>query len=167
MMPIPRRPDWSHLALLAFFAAVTGWYLFDTVQASRRVENLIFVVPLAAFALLMCLIAAVRAARPSGAGAVGDPGLAADTKKEAPASAHARDRPPASTIALMAAFAVYVAAMDTIGFDIASLLFIGAALWIQGERRWTLLLVYTPLFALGVTWGFKQMLPYPMPTTLF
>ena len=163
---MPRRPDWSHLALLTFFAAVSGWYLLDTVQASRRVENLIFVVPLATFTLVMCAVGVVRAVFPRREPA---PAAAQDTGTGEPSGGTPAKAAPltAVTAALMAAFGVYVAVMDTIGFDIASLLFLGAALWIQGERRWPLLLVYTPLFALGVTWGFKQMLPYPMPTTLF
>jgi putative tricarboxylic transport membrane protein len=148
-----RRVDWLHLALLVVLAGVVAWYLFDAVHASHRIENLIFVVPVGAFALSIAAGAAVglvRAARRADGGEV-----------------EARTPVDARTIALMAAFAVYVGVMDRIGFDVASVLFVGAALWLQGERRWPLLLIYTPAFALGACYGFKQMLPYPMPTTLF
>jgi hypothetical protein len=173
-----RRLDWSHLALLAFFAVVVGWYLFDTMQASRRIENLIFVVPLAGFALLLATIAAVRVVLDTHAPAPPVTEASAERETSVVAPLADTDEPDAivvtsraplsgTTIALMFAFAVYVSAMDTIGFDIASVLFLGIALWIQGERRWLLLLAYTPLFALGAVWGFKKMLPYPMPTMLF
>jgi len=169
-----RRLDWSHLALLAFFAAVVVWYLFDTVQASRRIENLVFVVPLAGFALVLAAIAAVRIVLDARAPWPPRDDAAAKSERESEAPivmevVPETPREPVSwkTLGLLGAFAVYVALLDTIGFDIASVLFIGAALWIQGERRWPLLLVYTPAFALGAVWGFKKMLPYPMPTMLF
>jgi hypothetical protein len=151
--PLYRRLDWAHLALLGVLTSVVCWYLFDAAHASRRVENLIFVVPIGAFALVLAAAAAggiVRAA------------LRDDT-----AAAEARSPVNARTIALMTAFALYVGAMQHVGFDVASVLFIGVALWLQGERRWLLLLVYAPVFGLGACYGFKQMLPYAMPTTLF
>lgn len=148
-----RRVDRSHLALLIVLAGVVVWYLFDAVQASRRIENLIFVVPIGAFALLLCAGALIGIARAA---------LRDDTR-----AIESRAPVAGRTIALMIAFAVYVSSMDRIGFDVASVLFVGIALWLQGERRWPLLLVYTPVFALGACYGFKQMLPYPMPTTLF
>lgn len=148
-----RRLDWAHLALLGVLASVVCWYLYDAARASRRIENLIFVVPIGAFALVLAAAAAAGIVRAA---------LRDDTS-----AAQARSPVNARTIALMAAFALYVGAMEYVGFDVASVLFVGVALWVQGERRWPMLLVYTPAFALGACYGFKQMLPYAMPTTLF
>ena len=54
--------------------------------------------------------------------------------------------------------------MNWLGFDVGTCLFIGAFLYMQGERRWLWLVAYAVAFAFVVTYFFQQMLPYPMPT---
>ena len=63
-------------------------------------------------------------------------------------------------------FAAYVITLDWLGFDVGTALFVGAFLWMQGERRKTWLVGYSLAFALTLTLFFSRMLPYPMPTLL-
>jgi hypothetical protein len=63
-------------------------------------------------------------------------------------------------------FSFYVLSLNWLGFDVGTGIFVGAFLWMHGERRWPWLIGYSIVFAYLLTIFFAQMLPYPMPILL-
>ena len=66
----------------------------------------------------------------------------------------------------MGLFSAYVLTLGWLGFDVGTALFVGAFLWMQGERRIAWLAGYAVAFSLALTLFFSKMLPYPMPALL-
>lgn len=160
--------DMSHVLLLLSFLAAAVWYLTDTLGASERVENVIFVGPLALAAIALSLYILVRVlvdirARPSRedagpAGAGVDAGVA-----RPPRGFVARWR--AALVALL--FTLYVTTLDAVGFDVGTFLFVMACLVVQGERNPLVFIGYPLVFAALVTCAFRLLVPYPFATLLF
>jgi putative tricarboxylic transport membrane protein len=119
-------------------------YGFDAYRASSDVLNLIFVLPVIAIVLVLCLVQFVIELR--------------DIKAEAPVRESVTDVAP-----VIGLFAVYVLTLQWLGFDIGTMLFVAAFLWLQGERRWHWLIGYSMSLSFGLALFFSAMLPYPMP----
>ncbi len=158
------RVEWGHLVFVSAIALATVLYLADAMQVSLDMNNLLFIAPVGAFALLMyCLILPqcfVRTDRPVRqrrvAHVVGEPaGVMPDTRKGA------------WQIGLLAAaMGLMVFLLDVIGFDVAIWLFSLAVMLICGERRPLVLLIF-PLACAGlIVAGFRAMLPYPLYTAI-
>jgi hypothetical protein len=152
-----RRIDWSHLSLVSFLAAVVVWYLLDSIHASRRIENLLFVVPAAVVALALCAWLYVQIVRTA---------LSAEESRATPGEAAAPLAVRLRPVLLLLAFAAYAAAIGLTGFDVSTFVFLLVALLIQGERGWILLAIYPAAFTAVVCYGFRSMLPYSMPMLL-
>lgn len=148
------RADWGHLALILFFATVTIAYLADAWSASATVRNLVLVLPASVLSLVLCVIVAVGAFRGDGAA---EPERAGEP--EAPATLLERFKPAL----LMALFALYIATLPWLGFDVGSAVFVAVALLLDGERRLWLIAPVAIGFALVATMLFRWLLPYPMP----
>ncbi|MBW3694495.1 tripartite tricarboxylate transporter TctB family protein [Vibrio sp. T187] len=145
-----RSADFAVVILLAAFVC---WYTLAAWQASTAVENLILIVPIASIALIMCLAEMVR----QGMQKASD----SDTNSE-PSSPDS----VVTVLPIIALFSGYVLSLETIGFDIATTLFVGAFLWLQKERRLVWVVGYSVAFGLLMSTFFAQMLPYPMPMSL-
>lgn len=143
---------WGHVALIGAMATGIVAYLWDTVAASQSVANLVLVpaVSVVTLAMLAVVLARVLAGRDA-------PPVAQPAEQDAPAW---------HTGAYLALLTAYVALLEVAGFDLATFLFVAAALALKGERGVVLLLAYPLGFALFCTWAFKAMIPYPMPTLL-
>jgi hypothetical protein len=63
-------------------------------------------------------------------------------------------------------FGLFILGLETVGFDVSAWLFTLVALWLGGERRWTVLVLFPIAFAVGVILLFRLMMPYPMTTLL-
>lgn len=150
------RVDWGHLALILFFATVTVAYLADAWGASASFRNLVLVLPASVLSLVLCAIVAIAAFR-------GDRTTApeATSGDEADAKAPLLDR--LKPALLMALFALYIATLPWLGFDVGSAVFVAAALLLDGERRLWLIAPVAIGFALVATLLFRWLLPYPMP----
>ncbi|WP_138467311.1 tripartite tricarboxylate transporter TctB family protein [Poseidonocella sp. HB161398] len=149
-MTFPATRRLADALVIALIAGWTLWYLADTVSASSRVTNLIFILPVAVLLLGLCGFEALRLLR----------------APAAPAPAPAAEDDPedlAGTLKVMALFAAYVLSAERIGFDLATCLFVGLYLLLKGERRPLIVLGYAALFGNLVTLFFARMLPYPMP----
>jgi hypothetical protein len=150
-----RRVDWGHLTLVLFFAVITSAYLADAWSASAKFKNLVLVLPASVLSLFLCLIVAWSALRhgadPSDESPAGDTTL--------PVTLLDRFRPAI----LMALFALYILTLPWLGFDVGSAAFVAAALLLDGERRITIILPVSILFAYFATLIFGWLLPYPMP----
>ncbi len=134
---------WADLLVLFALAAFTVWYLINSWSASSSTENLIFILPISIVSLLMCGIECIKLLR-----------------KKQPQE---KSDPIGNTFFIMVLFAAYVLSLETLGFDLGTVLFIALFLLLQGERRIFWLLAYSVVFGALVAIFFSEMLPYPMP----
>ena len=126
-----------------------SWYLYDAYTALASIENLIMVGPIALLTLGLCIAELIRYLRE-------DEREVDNSNKE-----NIRDVFPAMLI-----FTGYILSLEYLGFDIGTTLFTAIFLKVHGEKRWTLILLYSLLFGFLVPYFFSQMLPYPMPMSL-
>jgi len=70
------------------------------------------------------------------------------------------------TAAMMVLLVVYVLVLNPFGFEIASFLFIGLSLILQGENRFGRILIFSIIFSAFATWLIKLLSLAPIPTTL-
>ncbi|MGH1542875.1 MAG: tripartite tricarboxylate transporter TctB family protein, partial [Arenicella sp.] len=117
---------WADLLVLFALAAFTVWYLINSWSASSSTENLIFILPIAIVSLLMCGIECIKLLR-----------------KKQPQE---KSDPIGNTFFIMVLFAAYVLSLETLGFDLGTVLFIALFLLLQGERRIFWLLAYSVVF---------------------
>lgn len=159
------RFDVGHVLFVFALGAYCIWYLFDTRRASTNYQNLLLIEPAVIFAVLLLLVilkSIVSIERSERAAEVSPPAVATE---EIASDEPAEDGPTVGmAVAAMALMAVYVAAIPYIGFDGASLLFIATAIFMQGERRPAVLVLVPIGFVVVVVYGFKQLLPIPIPT---
>lgn len=143
---------WGHVALIGVLASGILAYLWDTVSASQSVANLVLVPAVSAITLVLLGVVLARAL--------------AGREPPPEATPAGQDSPPWHTAAYLVLLTAYVAALEVAGFDLATFLFVAAALALKGERGVLLLLGYPLGFAVFCSWAFKAMIPYPMPTLL-
>ena len=142
-----RNPDGNKLAdlvVLILLAGLSAFYGFDAYQASSSILNLILVLPVTVLVLVLCTFQFIVAV----------PGV----RKPDPAFDPVKD-----VIPVMALFVFYVATLEWLGFDVGTFVFIGAFLWLHGERRWPWVIGYALAFSMLMALFFSMMLPYPMP----
>ena len=131
------------MVVLLVLAGLVILYGFDAYRASSNVLNLILVLPVIAIVLVLCLVQFVIEIR--------------DVKAETPARESVGDVAP-----VIGLFAAYVLTLQWLGFDVGTMLFVAAFLWLQGERRWRWLIGYSMSLSFGLALFFSAMLPYPM-----
>lgn len=157
--PEPRPPRFPALsaAAPALFAlamiAAAAIYAWSVIDTSRGPQDWLMIVP----ATAICIAALLWAAT-------------SDTIRELAARqrAAAAERDGALLpVVLLVLICLYAAAIAFIGFDVATALFIAAALIVQGERR----ILWLAVSALGGTallvWIFTGPLAVRLPTLLF
>lgn len=145
-----RRIAWGHLALVTALAAGVIVYLLDARRVSLHPHNLLFLQPVALFALVLAAVIAAGCLRGESHGTA------------APTSWPERLK----VLALVGLFGLFIAGLERIGYDLAAWGFVTAALALGGERRLLVLLLLPPLFTAAAILGFKAMIPYPLATTL-
>ncbi|MVW77688.1 tripartite tricarboxylate transporter TctB family protein [Bordetella sp. 02P26C-1] len=153
------RVDWRHIIVVVGIAAVISLYLFDAINASTKVGNLILVLPASILGLLLCLLtiaSIINDARKP----IAPPPEEATADAEVQPSRLDRCRP----FLMLMLFAIYILLIPLAGMDGASALFLAAALYLNGERRIWFILGYALVFAAAATWLFKSILPYPLYT---
>lgn len=145
------RVAWGELALVTLLAAAALAYLIDARSVSLSVNNLLLVQPTAILVLVLWAVIA-----------------ASSIRRVAPAERAARAdwAGRARTLAMVAAFGLFIAALERIGYDVAMALFVAAGLFIGGERRPLWLVLFPAAFTAAVILGFRALVPYPFPTTL-
>ncbi len=134
----------ADLVVLVTLAVLVALYCIDAVQASRSVYNLIFVLPVGVLVLLLCAAQFF----------VGVPKLRQE---------EAQPEPATDVLPVILLFSLYVLTLHWTGFDVGTTLFIGAFLWLHGERRLAWLAAYAISFGFLISFFFSYMLPYPMP----
>lgn len=151
-----KTADFVVVSLLALFIC---WYTLSAWQASPMIENMILIVPIAAIALFMAVGEIARQFMHKNP--------KAETKSADTDNKDEEEKDSVFTILpIIGLFTVYVMSLETIGFDIATTLFVAAFLWHQKERRLVWIIGYSVVFGLLMSVFFAQMLPYPMPMSL-
>ncbi|SES23653.1 Tripartite tricarboxylate transporter TctB family protein [Vreelandella subterranea] len=144
-MSVNKR-DYGDLLVLMALVGFTLWYLLDAIRVSSSVQNLLLILPLS---IVVLVIAALEVGLRLKRGTL-------LIREESEGEALHR------TLPVVGLFAAYVLSLETLGFDVATVLFIAAFLVMKGERHWPLLGGYSLAFGFGVAFFFAQMLPYPM-----
>jgi putative tricarboxylic transport membrane protein len=139
----------ADLLMIVGLSGFTIWYLLDAWSASSKIENLMLIVPIVILTLVMCSIELVKQLRQG-------------------VTQEHHDREPTKSVApIIGLFSIYVISLEWVGFDLATVFFVAAFLWLQGERRLFWVIGYSLCFGILVTLFFSYMLPYPMPMSLF
>ncbi len=155
--PYRIKADWGHLALAGFIASFCLWYLNDARSSSPRADNLLLILPASLLAIVLFVIIVVKEIKL--VRIAPDVDSVVETTGRGPAIASNLHVP-----AFMGIMGMYVLSMPYIGFDVATFLFMASSLLIQGERRWPVIVGFSLVFAVLVTWSFKMILSAPVPT---
>ena len=139
----------ADLAVLIILMILVATYCVDAMRASTDILNLILVLPITVIILILilCLIQFFLSA----------PKIYSATVDQDPLS---------DVLPVIGLFTLYVVTLPWLGFDVGTCLFVGAFLWLHGERRWFWLTGYSISFAFILAIFFSKMLPYPMPLLL-
>ncbi len=150
--PTPQKERVADLLVLLVLAGLVVLYCASAIDASAHLLNLILVLPVSALILICCAIQFVLLIRQ----------LRSPVEDLVEDETEPKDR-VADVLPVMVLFSLYVLSLNWLGFDVGTFLFIGAFLWLHGERRWLWLLAYAFVFASLISIFFATMLPYPMP----
>ncbi|WP_010628201.1 tripartite tricarboxylate transporter TctB family protein [Halomonas sp. KM-1] len=140
------KRDYGDLLVLMALAGFTLWYLMDAIRVSSAIQNLLLILPLSLVVLAIVLLeVGIR--------------LKQGTLLTRPDDG---GEPLHRTLPVVGLFAAYVISLETLGFDVATVLFVALFLLLKGERNWLLLGGYSLAFGFGTAFFFAEMLPYPM-----
>ncbi|RUR37758.1 tripartite tricarboxylate transporter TctB family protein [Vreelandella populi] len=147
-MPAQKR-DYGDFLVLIGLASFTLWYLLDAISVSAQPQNLLLILPLSVIVLSIIAIE-----------------LVLRLKQGTLFSIAADEEPLHQTLPVVVLFGAYVLSLETLGFDVATVLFIALFLILKGERNWLAVVGFSAAFGLAVAFFFSQMLPYPMTLLL-
>jgi hypothetical protein len=146
-----RTVAWGHLVLLVIIVGSALAYLIDARGTSLKLNNLALVQPAAIMTFILAAIVLSQAFPHT------DPGT--DTP-----AVRAEMRAELWRVGLLAAaFGVFVFSLEKLGFDFATLMFVSSGLYLCGERRWWVIVLYSTVFTYLVVMGYQQLVPYPFP----
>lgn len=141
----------GHFGLLLVFAAFVIWFAHNAWVASPTTINMLLIGPTALLAL--CLIGSIAA------GLVLRPERDADSLgDEGDGSLRQRFGVPIGCLAL----ALYVLSLETIGYDIAGVLFCAATMVLMGKRNLLVVTLYSLLVGFGPVWILQNPMGIPV-----
>jgi hypothetical protein len=151
----PRRfsVDWGHLLTVLAIAAWTLWYLADLRSVSLHPENTLLVQPLSIILLIMLAAVIPQCIR----------------AHKLPEELQPEPLDKAGflrILAIMSAFVGLVWCMFAFGFDLGVFLFCIVGLFICGERRWWVMLLFSVLTTIVMIKGYQLLVPFQMPNVL-
>ncbi len=152
----------ADLTLALVIAAVVVWYMIDAYNASTKVANLLLIVPIGLISLAF-LAGILIQIIPRFFAPTADKSSAGSSQTDADDN---NEEGTEKIFPAMGLLALYVLALSFIGFDIATCLFVGAMLFVQGERRPFWLIGFPIIFSFLVSLFFVAMIPYPMPMAI-
>ena len=147
--------DWGHLALLLFISLVVLAYLLDARATSLKLNNLLFVEPVAIIALILVALVLPQCFRRLGSADAGHPPAQATSLSELGKAG-----------ALAAGFGAFALSLESAGFDVATFLFTAFGLYICGERKLWLIGVFSAIFTACIIYGYQMLVPFPFPLTV-
>ncbi|KAA0012915.1 tripartite tricarboxylate transporter TctB family protein [Billgrantia pellis] len=137
------------LSLVALF----GYYAHDVHAAARGVTDWLLIVPAAGIGITALLVT------------VGTQVI--DWYRQSDAAKHAEgDASALPAVLFMGLLTLYVATIPIIGFDLGSLLFLCLALYLQGEKRWWVMVGFSALVSGIIVLLFVKLLGIRLPTLL-
>jgi hypothetical protein len=145
-----RRPAWAELAFVTALAAGILAYLLEARGVSLDPQNLLLLQPTALLTLALWAVIAFGCL----------------TRREDPAAPRETAGEVLRVLAMVAAFGLFVAGLERVGYDVAVWIFTLVGLAIGGERKPLALLLFPAFFTLAVIHGFRLLIPYPFPTSL-
>lgn len=146
---------WGHLLLLGVIAAVMLAYWLDARGTSLKINNLLLVQPAAILGLVLVALVLPQVFLKIPSDDVPD---AAERRQELL---------NVGRVALLAgAFGIFVFSLETIGFDIATFVFVAVGLYLCGEKKLWVIGVYSAIFTVLVVYGYQALVPYPFPLTV-
>lgn len=148
-----RKMVWGHLALLAVIAVTIIAYLLDARAVSTRTTNLLLVQPLSIVALILAAIVLPGVFVKEGSDEANE--LEGETRGDL-----------GRCFALIGALGFLAFSLETIGFDIATFVFMVFAMAICGERRWLVNLIFSAVFTVLLIYGYGTITPFPFPLTV-
>lgn len=148
-----RKVVWGHLALLAVIVLTTLAYVIDARGVSTRVTNLLLIQPLAVLIIILAALV-VRGIFPR-EGTAGAEAHSGESRSDL-----------ARYISLIAALGFLAFSLETIGFDVATFLFMVFTMAVCGERRWLVNLVFSAVFTVLLIYGYGTITPFPFPLTI-
>lgn len=143
-----REVAWAELAFVTAIAGGVLAYLIEARGVSLDQQNLLLLQPTAWLVLALWAVLAIGCLRRRV-----DPDAPRETGAEI-----------LRVVAMVAAFGLFTAGLERVGYDVAIYVFVLAGLLIGGERHPLALLVFPPVFTLAVIHGFRLLIPYPFPT---
>jgi hypothetical protein len=146
----PRKPAWAELAFVTALAGGVLAYLVEARGVSLDQQNLLLLQPTAWVVLGLWAVIA----------------LGCITRRADPDAPRETAADLLRVLAMVAAFGLFVAGLERVGYDVAICVFVLAGLLIGGERHPAALLLFPPIFTLAVIHGFRLLIPYPFPTGL-
>lgn len=153
-----QKKNYSEFGLPSFFLLISIWYLIDAYKAEASVENLLLIVP--AGVVVICLCLWILASQLFLKEQTAEVSVEVEEKKDK------EPKEEVSVLGAMIILGVYVLTMNWIGFDVATFGFIASLMFLQGERRITMLIGFSLVFSFLVSLFFEYMIPYPMPMLL-
>jgi len=150
--------DWGHIMLATAMAAAAVWYFLDARDASQSIYNLILIVPCAAAIVALYIVTLILEIRI----------YAANSQRAVQEQSLKNLLQPAAirNASMMVLLILYVLMMEPLGFEIASFLFIGLSLLLQGEQRFGRVIIFSVLFSALATWLISTLSFTPIPTSL-
>jgi len=151
------QAEWGHLILATTLALVSLWYVFDAGQASDSRYNLILIGPCVAAVVglyILTLLMDVEFRKIDGDAEGWDWRLDRLFESETIRS-----------VMLFLLLLAYILVLEPLGFEVATFLFIGLCLLLQGERRVVRVIGFSGLYAAVVTWAVSFVSLAPIPTS--
>lgn len=159
------RVDLGHLLFVAAIGSWCVWYLFDARASSTNLQNLLLIEPTVIVAVLLVLVIVKSTIHLDTADASLTAIQASAVNDSSTPLSPAEDRREVLRVfGFMALLAVYLCLIPYLGLDIATFLFVAACLLGQGERRPHFLVGIPLVFTFTMVYGFKALLPIPIPT---
>ena len=146
------RVDWGHLALLLLICGVVVAYLLGARATSLKINNLLLVEPAAIIALILAAVVLPQCFR-----------RGAPEADDATAPPKENLRELGKVAALAAAFGAFALSLETVGFDVATFVFVALGLWICGERKLWVIALFSAVFTAIIVYGYQLLVPYPFP----
>ncbi|WP_417419948.1 tripartite tricarboxylate transporter TctB family protein [Halomonas sp.] len=144
---------WGNVLFSMSLAAVFGYYAHGVHAAARGVTDWLLILPAAGIGITALL--AITGAK-----------VIDWYRQVAPVSHHASDDSARPALLFMGLLALYVLSILIIGFDLGSFLFLCLALYLQGERRWWVIICFGLLVSVPIVVLFIELLGVRLPTLL-
>jgi len=147
-----RRLSTSHLIFLVLISGTALYLNWSAINASPTLFNLIIMVPSGILVLALAAFIFIKSS---------------DQTTDDENQKKSQHRALVGDLALLGLFAVFCLSLTTIGFDVATFLFVWFGIMLGGEKNWIVPPLFSAVFTLALIKGFGALFPFPMPLLVF